>query len=373
MSNRADIAAELVWPQMQWPGVPSVYLDINHFIYMARSRAGNPNVPTENAHLLTALERAVDNHQVVVPLSLQHLWEINKSKNPQRARVAALMERLSGLQYILGPKPLAQLEIASGVAAIAGEPPPSWQIPLVGFGSGQAYGIKIAFKVQDSGCENVTDAVRKLVGSAELDSLFLDGRMQFEQIMLRGPTDAQDADLRANYGYRPESVDVGMDSRLAWEVESVSILDKNPELRAGRLRDFVTGREVIGEWVDLINRHLLERVSDGLSWVDMTPDRWIALITAMPHVQVAISVKTAYHKDPRRSWKVNDVFDIDALSTAFAYCDAVMTDNALRHALQSRQDIHSFGTHLAGTPAELTAWLAHPTFRSDGVTRGDCA
>lgn len=41
-----------------------------------------------------------------------------------------------------------------------------------------------------------------------------------------------------------------------------------------------------------------------------------------PHTQVAISLKTRYHKNPLHRWTVNDIVDIDAISIAYAYCEA---------------------------------------------------
>jgi hypothetical protein len=80
-------------------------------------------------------------------------------------------------------------------------------------------------------------------------------------------------------------------------------------------------------------------------------------MAAMPHVQVAISIKTRYHRDRNHRWTVNDVVDIDALSVAYAYCDAVFTDRAARATLANSRELRSYGTYLPRTPAELADWL----------------
>jgi hypothetical protein len=80
-------------------------------------------------------------------------------------------------------------------------------------------------------------------------------------------------------------------------------------------------------------------------------------MSAMPHMQVAISMKTRYHRDPAHRWTMNDVVDIDAMSVAFAYCDAVFTDKAARAALAYSKELRVFGTFLPRTATELTDWL----------------
>ncbi len=41
-------------------------------------------------------------------------------------------------------------------------------------------------------------------------------------------------------------------------------------------------------------------------------------------------LKHSLHHD-KRHWKVNDVFDIAALTVALPYCDVVCTDKGMRH------------------------------------------
>ena len=48
----------------------------------------------------------------------------------------------------------------------------------------------------------------------------------------------------------------------------------------------------------------------------------------MPSFDVAVSLKTEYHRDPMHRWTQNDVHDIDALGSTLPYCDVVVTDKA---------------------------------------------
>jgi hypothetical protein len=80
-------------------------------------------------------------------------------------------------------------------------------------------------------------------------------------------------------------------------------------------------------------------------------------MSAMPHTQVAVSIKTRYHRDPAHRWTTNDISDIDALSVAFAYCDVVFTDKAARAVLLNSKDLRIFKTIMPRTPGELAQWI----------------
>ena len=88
------------------------------------------------------------------------------------------------------------------------------------------------------------------------------------------------------------------------------------------------------------------------------------IVAGMPHVQVAISMKTCYHRNPAHRWTTNDLVDIDALSVAYAYCDAVLTDKAARSALAHSTELRRIGTYLPRRPADLGLWLDRFPLRS---------
>jgi hypothetical protein len=77
----------------------------------------------------------------------------------------------------------------------------------------------------------------------------------------------------------------------------------------------------------------------------------------MPHTQVAISVKTQMHKNPRHRWTPNDLSDVDAVSVAYAYCDAVFPDKAMRHALATSKELGVLGTFVPRRAAEMKDWI----------------
>jgi hypothetical protein len=57
----------------------------------------------------------------------------------------------------------------------------------------------------------------------------------------------------------------------------------------------------------------------------------------MPSFDVAVTLKTAYHRDPLHRWTPNDIHDIDAMGSTVPYCDIVVTDKAVAsHANQTK-------------------------------------
>jgi hypothetical protein len=68
------------------------------------------------------------------------------------------------------------------------------------------------------------------------------------------------------------------------------------------------------------------------------------------------------HKNPRHNWTPNDISDIDAMSVAYAYCEAVFPDKAVRQALLNSKELRVMGTFVPRRAVELTEWLdALPT------------
>lgn len=112
------------------------------------------------------------------------------------------------------------------------------------------------------------------------------------------------------------------------ELEQVARFDENPRWRRGRIRDVVAAREILIEINELLAAGLRDRgaeVEDVLG----PPERTRELLDAMPSFDVAVTLKTEYHRNPRHRWTTNDIHDIDVLGPAVPYCDVVVTDKAV--------------------------------------------
>ena len=83
-------------------------------------------------------------------------------------------------------------------------------------------------------------------------------------------------------------------------------------------------------------------IEDMLSSVDATR----RVVDAMPSGDVAVSLLTEYHPDSTLKWKRNHIFDIDALSVAVPYCDAVVADRDAVDKLRRGRVAERLGTHV---------------------------
>lgn len=354
----APMSEELVWAKVMRPQVPLVYLDLNTIIFIAKALRGDRNVPTGYGELYESVLRAKSEQRAVFPLGGPHLREVAKITDPkQRRRLAEVMEEFSDFNYLPGRVTVAELEFDAGIAKVMGEPPRLGTISLLRPTFGQVFGMVGGMQIVDSDGRDSSDAVR--AGMTDDDYFALRQRMnvEVERQMLRGPSDEELLQLRKAPNYRPEVAIASHQSRVEWEVDVQRVLNKDPKWRRGWLRDFVAAREIVHEWNDMLARMRVERIRSGLPAFEPGQDKFRSFLSSMPHTQVAVSIKTQMHKNPRHTWTPNDISDIDAMSVAYAYCEAVFPDKAIRHALLNSKELRSLGTFVPRRPAELTDWL----------------
>lgn len=342
------------------PAVPLVYLDLNHYIGLAKAARGT-NPGSGYTELLEAAARAASQNRAIFPLSTQHLLETTLAiKDPkQRINVAAVMEHLSGFSYLLGRVDIFELELKAGIARLMNEPrPDAW--PLLGPTFLRAFGKVGGLKIVDKDGVSGDDEVRAQMGSEEFEAMMQEMNLMAERTMLRGPSDEEAALLRAKYGWKPEEAVVSQQERLGLELAKRDQLNAKPDgvdYRRNRLRDYVSAHEVVHDWLDLYTRVKLERVEAGHPAYEPSDADGRALFERMPHLQVAICMKTHYHRNPQHNWTTNDIYDIDALSIAYAYCDVVYTDKAAANALLRATELRDLNTYVPRDPYELAAWL----------------
>ncbi|MGW2625855.1 hypothetical protein [Micromonospora taraxaci] len=365
---KAPVAEELVWAGVTRPLAPLVYFDLNHYIQLAkasRSAAGHASAGNRPiavlpgyADLLDAARRAKAEGRARFPLSGVHFMEVAHAvPSPrQRSHVADIMEELSAFSYLLGRPFLVQMEIAAGLDRRYNSPASYVPMPLLHSSALWAFGQRGGFKFVDEIGNDIEPQLRKELGDEAYDNQLAKMNYIRERKLLEGPQDREIADLRER-GYAPETYATGAQDRLNFELETSTILNDNPALRRGRLRDLIFGRDVAHEWMTPFVRHLKQREHDGLRHDLLKPAEMVSFWAAMPQVQVAISMKTHYHRDPSRVWRTNDIADIDALAVAYAYCEALLTDRQARAALASSHELRTFGAHLPVNAREMAQWL----------------
>jgi len=363
---RVPLAEELVWARVTRPLVPLVYLDLNHYINLAKANiaASDPTKASKvlagYPELLEAARKAQADGRVIFPLSSVHMLEMAaRVPSPrQRADVADVMEELSGFTYMMGRPTLARLEIDASLDLLYGAPEdPDTYLPLLGSSFAWAFGRIVNLRTTDGTGADTSARVRERMGEAAYEAFVAQADYIRERKMLEGPADADLPPLRKR-GYNPEQARASTRSRLGFEQETTQVLAADPQWRTnGRLRDVISARDISDEWLDIFVRHLQDREDAGLPHdlpeADQIPEFW----AAMPQAQVAISIKTRYHRNAGRTWKTNDIADLDAISIAYPYSDAVLTDQEARAAMKDSPDLRPIGTYLPKTPLELAGWL----------------
>lgn len=366
---RAPVPDKLVWASVTRPPVPLVYLDLNHYIEMAKaSRAADGHVMESGkpitvlpgyTDLLAAARRAKAERRAVFPLSSVHFQEVAHAvPSPrQRGHVADAMEELSDFTYLLGRPSIVEMEISAGLDKVYGAPQSYSSMPLLGDSALWAFGRSGGFRFfNEITGEDTESELREELGDEAFERQLVEMRHFMERKLLEGPQDSEIADLRTR-GYAPETYEVGANSRLAFELETLAILDKDPSWRRGRLRDVIFAREVAHEGMTTFVRHLQQREAEGLRHELPDAAEMVTLWAAMPQTQVAVTMKTRYHRNPAHRWKINHIADIDALAVAYAYCEALLTDAEARTALSSAPELGGFGARLPRNAAEMASWI----------------
>lgn len=330
-STRSD--AEYLWPaSLRVPTRPPklVYLDVLHWIRLAKALAGHPD-GRDCGEILDACLSARTDGRALFPIADATYVEVTKNqRHRQRRDIREAIEVLSGYMVVTARPVISELEVEAMLDRFVGvSPEPLGSVDYLDWGVARAFGRVGGFKVKTISGEDVTAATRAAfpAGPEAFDALIGSAELQLQRSVLDGPaSDEEAAQLRAR-GWDPTSTPVISRNRLHQELEQVERFNANPRWRAGRIRDVVSGREVLIEINKMLSRGLVARGATFQSLFD-SPDISRRQLDSMPSFDVAVTFKTEYHRDAKHRWTVNDIHDIDALASTMPYCDVVVTDKA---------------------------------------------
>ncbi|RKE07947.1 hypothetical protein C8E86_2787 [Catellatospora citrea] len=355
-------APELIWPdsliQPQRPPA-LIYLDLNHWIGIAKANVGRATGGGYMA-LLDAARTAKREAAAVFVLSDSLFIEMSNIADPrQRRDLADVMEELTSFTIMLSRPSVTRLELQAAIEGIVGPGPERYApLDLLSTRLAHGFGKRGNLLIKDSEGNDVTMNLRAEMGAEKFDAMMAAMERDANRMLLRGPQDDELDDLRLR-GYKPEAHRQVTQNRLDQELELVAILNREPKnWRKGRLRDVVGGRELVIELNDMIVMALMPRGLSVDNLVEGDRAKIRSFARCMPGCEVAIELKTQYHRDPSKRWMVNDIYDIDALAVAVPYCDAVFTDAAARSILVKAGFEGRMKTALPRTPDELVGILA---------------
>jgi len=204
-----------------------------------------------------------------------------------------------------------------------------------------------------SGDEVVTEAVRSNhpVGPEVFDKWVAQAQLMLNRQVLEGPAPDEEPALR-ELGWNPEGISRIAKERAAQEAEQAVRFNEEPRWRRGRIRDVVAAREVYIEINDRLYRGMSAR---GVTQEELFPDVQEArqAFDSMPSFDTAVSLKTELYRDSNHNWSTNDIHDIDALGSALAYCDVIVTDKAIAAAAERAGLPNRLGTRVISSLQQL--------------------
>jgi hypothetical protein len=330
-ADRVDVA--YVWPQtLRPPSRPPkvVYLDLNHWIALSKAMAGHRDGKAY-IEILSCVLRAVEEKAAVFPLSDSIYFEVSKiGRHRQRRDLREVVERVSRYMVVTSRSVVSSHEIEALLDQLVGPSPhPINMMDYLDWGVARAFGMVGGFKVRSSSGEDMTAEVRSQHpdGPEAFDQLFQQAEIQLNRQVIEAPTAEEEPDLRV-LGWNPRAAFEVAEHRVAQELELVQRFNNDPRWRRGRIRDVVAAREILIEINEALHRGLSERGATFEAVFPRVPETRQAM-DSMPSFDVAVTLKTAYHRDPMHRWTPNDITDIDALGSTLPYCDLVVTDTAV--------------------------------------------
>ena len=340
--DRADIPY-MIPANLRLPRLRLVYLDLNHWINLSKFKSGHKDGQRFRA-AFEACATSVVEGRALFPISLSTVMEIEAIHNPQqRLWLRWTIEQLSRFRSVVPRAITATLEfeqvLANQLDSIRIRTAP---LDYVGVGTEWLVGRSIVPFVTDAQGQDVTNGVLpslRLEVRPLLDPEFMS--YMLTGMVIEGPSStSEEVELRA-HGWNPQALIEMMNNRVLLESQFVQDLDEyistdpsSVDWRKGRLRDIISARELFLETNDTFSSVLVQQeltIEDvfDMSGTSSAIRRNRCITDAMPTFDVAVTLKTSYHRNPNHRWTRNDIVDIDAMSTVLPYCDVVVTDKAI--------------------------------------------
>jgi hypothetical protein len=336
-----------------------VYLDLNHWVALSKALSGHAGGAAFN-EALEACEAAANSGSAIFPLSDSIYFEVSKiGIYRQRRDLREVMERISRFRVVTSRSVVSIHEIETMLDAHVGPSrDPVNTMAYIDWGVMRAFGMNGALLVRDraTGADVTEDARSRHPGGPEkFDRLIWEGHLRLNRNVLDGPTAEEEPGMRAS-GWNPRAAYAVTEQRARQEFEQVSRFNDDPAWRRGRIRDVVAAREVMIE----VNSHLfdgLEKRDVDLERAFPDPEETLRIWSSMPSFDVAVTLKTEYHRDPGHVWRPNDITDIDALGSTLPYCDIVVTDKAVASVANRTGLAERLGTRVLSRLADLPPLL----------------
>lgn len=331
----------------------TVYLDLNHWYALGEAIAGHPRQP-EHVDVLHQLMEYVEQDRLTFPLSAVHYMELAENpRDHQREEAAKVMAVLSRFNTIAPTSKILEEELAVAFNLRFGRPAFPVKVQKFGFGAGFAFGESKRFRLTGG-----TDDDRRRF-EAQLGKSIAEWEAEINIVaechLLLGPPTR----LRESIpNYAPYAARRVADEELRSFNVMVQTLRINSDILSRSL-DAICARQFVFEFLDDYTRALLNAGFSKNRTPFRSKEEYTDFLMSLPSRRVAAMIQYHYLRDVQRDWTINDLRDIDALSTAIPYCDIVATDKKAWDASVNRAHLdNEFNTAIFCRLSDLAAYVS---------------
>lgn len=331
------------------PAAATAYLDHLHWVGLARANTGHKD-GLQFIDTLEYLRGAVADGRVALPLSSTHYAELLQTGSyRQRTDVATVMAELSGFCTISGIGPVRAAEIDQAVFKRFGRPESPRTVRLFGRGAFFAFGRN----TEEHPLARTAALLARRLGPAEASRIMAEADRQLEFGLLRGPSSAEQEELRKDPAYQPERFRKMIEDNAAFERDLADQLVADPKWNR-RLGDIIAARTLVNEVGPELFPRLAELGIDAESEFLARGREWLTdFVDDLPSVAVIVILGQANHKTTGRPWSRNDIHDVNALALAVPYCDIVVTEAHAHAQLHRAKAEERFNTKIIRKLDEL--------------------
>ena len=345
---------------------PAVYLDQWVWIRLASANVGRPQ-HKDDLRVLDAV-RAAAAQGVSFPLSAVHYQETGRILDwRQRRDLADVVAPISLMQTIRAQPVLMRHQFLVALHETLGRPafrPPAPQV--LGVGVHWAFsGVQAFFKVLDP-----DGRVIDTVDGARLRHL----NQHAEATVFAAPSPDELPGL-VDLGYiAPRELENLPGSRVEYEQWlSQQLADRKPDI--DYLRALVMARELHHEYAELLGGilaeyHLTLSKLTGGSTGMASRAKAVAFTERVPTARISADMKALLFRNKGRSWTLNMLRDIDALSIATPYCHVVVADKDAVDLLRRTGADTRHQTEVTAKISSLPELLDGLVHRASGVANG---
>ncbi|MPZ93218.1 MAG: hypothetical protein GEU68_16670 [Actinobacteria bacterium] len=239
-----------VWPHtLRRPQPPPklVYLDLNHWIALAKALVGHRDGRTHE-DVLSACIRAVERGSAIFPISDTIYFEVSKiGPYRQRRDLHEVIEQVSRYFVVTARSVISAHEIEALLDRIVGpNPEPINTMDYLDWGVARAFGMMGGFKVKSASGEDVTAEVRASHsdGPEAFDRALGEAELELNRKTLQGPSPEEEPEMR-RLGWDPRAAFQVTERRAQQEIDQVARFDDDPESKARGVVKRQIGVEVV--------------------------------------------------------------------------------------------------------------------------------